>query len=102
LQNSAQALRMRGDAIQIGDSADVPPLLEKLSGRAIVLLDLVMPRKSGEEVLGDILREFPDVNAWTSKGSLRLAQRRKCRWWRTFYGPSAVQWIDDAHPCPLR
>ncbi len=57
------ALRSVGlsHTIQVDDPSKLVPLLEKASGRALVMLDLVMPGRSGGEILVEVVREFPEV-----------------------------------------
>ena len=55
----------------IYDSRDVLPFIQEHSA-ALVLLDLVMPHLSGQELLGTIRRDYPDIQIVVISGANEL------------------------------
>ena len=57
------ALRSAGlcNTVQVTDAVQVLPVLRAVAGHAIVLLDLIMPNRHGEELLQEIMEEFPEA-----------------------------------------
>ena len=61
----------------ISDSRDVLPFLQE-HGASLVLLDLMMPHLTGQELLGAIRRDYPDIQVVVISGSNELNLAVEC------------------------
>ncbi|MDD5284366.1 MAG: sigma-54 dependent transcriptional regulator [Desulfuromonadaceae bacterium] len=78
---SMMALTLREAGVKnvhtISDSRQVLPFLQK-EGAAMVLLDLIMPHLSGQELLGDIRRDYPGIQVIVISGANELSLAVEC------------------------
>jgi CheY-like chemotaxis protein len=69
---SMMALTLRENGVKnvhtISDSRQVLPFIQE-QGAALILLDLIMPHLSGQELLGVIRRDYPDIQVVVISGA---------------------------------